>query len=268
LSDPYLIKSTRLSLRVPDEEDAQALLALLNQEDFILNIRDKEIRTIAQAKQNIIDEILPHFKAHGFCLYAMDTDQDRFIGLCGLIKRPELDIPDIGYALRTEFQNKGYVTEAGKAVRDYAFNQLTLDKFAAICNPENLASIAVLNKIGMRFVKGFHMESDNKMLKYFEQTKGIPIRDCRNLGPKTEQQLNQIGISNLQDIKTLGVINTYLKLETLADFKPSLNFLYALEGAIQDRAWQDIAAEQKHDLVMALESRRDLNALFEKSNDQ
>ena len=163
-----LLKTTRLSLRVPDKSDASALLSLFNQPDFIDNIRDKNIRTIADAEAEIENVIHEHYQAHGFCLYAMDYADTACVGLCGLIKRPELAYPDIGFATRTEFQNLGLTTEACIAIVSHATEQLGLLKLAAIANPDNMASITVLNKAGFGFVDGMQLEEDGPILKYFE----------------------------------------------------------------------------------------------------
>ena len=168
MPDAVVLETARMTLRVPDKADAQALLSLYNQDDFIDNIRDKNIRTVAEAEEEIEKLILPHYKEHGFCLYAMDYDGHRCIGLTGLVKRPELDLPDLGYATRSEFQGLGLTTEACRGVVLYAGKTLGLKKLAAIVNPDNMASITVLNKSGFAFVDGFQMEENGPLLKYFE----------------------------------------------------------------------------------------------------
>ena len=168
MADHVILETARLVLRVPDKSDAEQLLALYNQADFINNIRDKNIRTIAESEEEIENLILPHFEEHGFCLYAMDYDEQRCIGLCGLIKRPELALPDLGYATLSGFQGQGLTTEACQAIVAYAKNTLGLTKVAAIVNPDNMASIVVLNRTGFGFIDGIQMEENGPLLKYFE----------------------------------------------------------------------------------------------------
>jgi RimJ/RimL family protein N-acetyltransferase len=163
-----VFSTRRMTLRLPRISDAPQLLSLVNQADFIANIRDKNIHTIEDAEHEITDVMLGHYREHGFCLYAMDLGNEPMIGLCGLIKRPELAIPDIGFAIRSEFQNKGLVTEAGVAVLQHAFVDLKLATIAAIVRPDNLASISVIDKLGMRFVDGIQLYDNEPRLKYFE----------------------------------------------------------------------------------------------------
>ena len=46
--------------------------------------------------------------------------------------------------------NKGYATEAARALIHYGFSHLGIHRIIAHCDPENAASWKVLEKIGMR----------------------------------------------------------------------------------------------------------------------
>lgn len=74
------------------------------------------------------------------------------IGWCGL--QPFDPIPDkkeIFYGLSPAYWDKGYMTEAAGAILKYGFEILNLDEIVAGVKPENVASIAVLEKIGLVF---------------------------------------------------------------------------------------------------------------------
>lgn len=60
--------------------------------------------------------------------------------------------PEFGlfYAISPHHQRRGYATEAGQALVDYAFGQLNLKRIVATTNFDNLASIAVMRKLGMQ----------------------------------------------------------------------------------------------------------------------
>lgn len=80
---------------------------------------------------------------------------NEFIGWCGLKYRVEIDKVDVGYRLHQKFWGKGFATEAAKRSIDYGFNDLHLNQIFAAAHAENLASIKVLEKIGMHFI-GFN----------------------------------------------------------------------------------------------------------------
>ena len=89
------------------------------------------------------------------------------------------------------------------------------------------------------------------------------LKDLKGLGPKSAKQLNAIGINNKSDLEKIGAINAFIKLTENNPGKVSLNFLYALVGALEDRHWQDIARNEKQRLLMELEGYKEFNKLFD-----
>jgi len=63
----------------------------------------------------------------------------------------------------------------------------------------------------------------------------MTLKDPKDLGPKSEKQLNGVGIFTRSDLKQIGPVNAFIKLSNASDFKPSLNFLYAMVGALEDK---------------------------------
>ncbi|GAA0337777.1 GNAT family protein [Bacillus carboniphilus] len=57
---------------------------------------------------------------------------------------------EIGWVFNPKFYNKGFASEAAYAVLDYGFNELKLHRIIATCQPENIGSYRVMEKIGMR----------------------------------------------------------------------------------------------------------------------
>jgi ribosomal-protein-alanine N-acetyltransferase len=56
---------------------------------------------------------------------------------------------ELGYIFNPRYHNKGYATEASAAILGYGFDDLHAHKIVAFCNPRNIASWRVLEKIGM-----------------------------------------------------------------------------------------------------------------------
>jgi ribosomal-protein-alanine N-acetyltransferase len=57
------------------------------------------------------------------------------------------------YALAPAYRRHGYTTEAVQAMVDYAFHELHLKRILAETNYDNLASMGVMRKLGMRIEK-------------------------------------------------------------------------------------------------------------------
>jgi DNA transformation protein and related proteins len=74
---------------------------------------------------------------------------------------------------------------------------------------------------------------------------GIKIR---NVGPKSQAWLRQVGIRTTEEIRSLGAFEAFLKVRR-GGFKASLNLVYALAGAEDDVHWQDLLPERKAELL-------------------
>lgn len=75
----------------------------------------------------------------------------------------------------------------------------------------------------------------------------------RNIGPKSMAWLRQTGIRSLEDLHAVGSLAAYVRIKR-AGFKPSLNLLYALEGALLDCHWQEIPDARRSELVIAADA--------------
>lgn len=75
----------------------------------------------------------------------------------------------------------------------------------------------------------------------------------KNIGPKSMAWLRQTGIRTQADLEAVGSLAAYVRIKR-AGFKPSLNMLYAMEGAILGCHWQDIPAERRSELIIAADA--------------
>ncbi len=75
----------------------------------------------------------------------------------------------------------------------------------------------------------------------------------RNIGPKSAAWLRQVGLRSLDEIAAIGTVEAFMKVRR-AGFKPSLNLLYALEGAVLDCHWQEVPDVRRTELVSAAEA--------------
>lgn len=86
------------------------------------------------------------------------------------------------------------------------------------------------------------------------QTSNSPrLRELQGLGKVSEQHLIMVGIDCESKLRDVGGVEAFRRLRKHPDLNPSLNFLYALVGAIEDRSWLEVAREERESLLMALE---------------
>jgi DNA transformation protein and related proteins len=75
----------------------------------------------------------------------------------------------------------------------------------------------------------------------------------RNIGPKSAAWLRQVGLHTPQDLSEAGPVEAFMRVRR-AGFKPSLNLLYALEGALLDCHWQDVPEPRRQALAQEVEA--------------
>jgi RimJ/RimL family protein N-acetyltransferase len=144
--------TARLTLREFQPHDAPFILELLNEEGFLRFIGDKGVRTLADARDYLLAGPLQSYQRFGFGLYLVSLRSDGTpIGMCGLVKRDTLADVDIGFAFLMRHWSKGYAAESAAGVLAYGRDTLGLARIVAITALENTVSMAVLEKIGLRW---------------------------------------------------------------------------------------------------------------------
>jgi RimJ/RimL family protein N-acetyltransferase len=78
---------------------------------------------------------------------------------------------EIGWVISPGQQGRGYATEGAGALLDFAFSALGCHRMVATCQPENVASWRVMEKLGMRreahFRQGLYQETGEWWDEYF-----------------------------------------------------------------------------------------------------
>ncbi len=161
------ITTSRLILEEFIVEEAPFILELLNDPAFLQFIGDRDVKTIADAEDYILHKLRPSYEQYGFGFYITRLKENRVpIGLCGLVKRDNLDDVDVGFAFLPQFRGGGYAFEAASAVMDYGINQHHLTRIIAITDPTNANSIKLLEKLGLSYEKNMRWD-DGFELKLF-----------------------------------------------------------------------------------------------------
>lgn len=162
-----VIKTSRLDLRELNFSDADFILELLNEAGFIRFIGDKGVRTLADARDYILQGPMDSYARNGFGLYAACLRDGTRIGICGLVKREGLSDPDVGFAFLSRYWSSGYAVESAAAVLAHARDSLRITRVVAITSPDNWSSIAVLEKIGLHFERMIRLVDHSPELKLF-----------------------------------------------------------------------------------------------------
>jgi [ribosomal protein S5]-alanine N-acetyltransferase len=161
------LRTERLELRELVLEDDEFILKLLNEDGFLRFIGDKGVRTLADAREYLSKGPIDSYRRYGFGLYLTSLRGSEPIGICGLVKRDSLPDVDVGFAFLEQYWSKGYAAESAAAVLAWGREHLRLSRIIAITAPDNAGSIAVLQKIGLRFERMVTLPGDSQELRLF-----------------------------------------------------------------------------------------------------
>ena len=153
-----ILETERLILRELTTDDADFMLGLMNEPGFIKYVTDRGLRTPADAAAYISEKLLPSYGRFGFGFYRVELKASATaLGICGLVKRDDLEDVDVGFAISERFCGKGYAYEAAAAVMHYGRNVLGLPRIVGVTAPDNRASIHLLEKLGLKLQRRFHL---------------------------------------------------------------------------------------------------------------
>ncbi len=109
-------------------------------------------KNIEETRENL-NEFLEEYEKDGLGAWGIEHRSDK--KLIGIINT---SIPhrinrrvELGYTISRAYWGQGFATEAVKALIDFGFDKINLVRIEAVVLPENLASVRVLEKSGMRF---------------------------------------------------------------------------------------------------------------------
>lgn len=105
--------------------------------------------------QAFLELTIAHYEDPGMAVSAVIvTVTGELAGWAGLSVPtflPEiLSAVEVGWRLGEHYRGRGYATEAGRAWLRYGFEELNLAKLVSICEPDNVASVAVMRRLGFK----------------------------------------------------------------------------------------------------------------------
>ncbi|MGV8917251.1 MAG: GNAT family N-acetyltransferase [Pseudomonas sp.] len=147
--------TSRLLLRPPQPDDLDAFFAIHGDPATNQFNPSGPCPSIEQA-QEYLTTWIKHWHDHGFGQWAITTQAEphTVIGFGGVSFRQYGDVQrlNLGYRFAASAWGRGYATELSQAGLDFAFLELAMSEVYAVVRPGHLASIHVLQKIGMHQV--------------------------------------------------------------------------------------------------------------------
>ncbi|MFN8635565.1 MAG: GNAT family protein [Chloroflexota bacterium] len=140
------LRTPRLLLRPPTLDDADSYFEMIN--DPELN-RFGSGRTVSRemATQTVRQIVARQGERRLELVVTLDGP---VIGRVMLVVDPPNRSASVGYGLLPAYWGRGLATEATTATVAYVFERLSLDRVWARADPRNVASLRVLEKVGMQ----------------------------------------------------------------------------------------------------------------------
>lgn len=150
--DSPVFETKRLMLRQLSPADAEDYFEIASSPVVTAQTTWKR-HLILEDSKNYIKKIMQRYENQEEYHWAIVYQQTgKVIGRTGLIRiDPEHDKAELGYVLSHHYWNQGIVTEATRAVIDYAFCELGINRVEARCNAHNTGSYRVMEKLGLQF---------------------------------------------------------------------------------------------------------------------
>ena len=146
---PERVETERLALRKPCLDDALIIFAAWAQDREVTRYLTWRPHERIEETQEFVQSCLRAWENETRFPYMITLKESNEV--IGMID-PRIEGPKmgIGYGAARAFWGKGYITEAARAIIDWAFQQRSIYRVYATTDVENIASRRVLEKVGMK----------------------------------------------------------------------------------------------------------------------
>lgn len=143
------LMTKRLSLRPVATADVRPLHALWTQEPVRRFLWDGEIVPLEQARE-IVERNRTLIETFGLGIFGLrEHGSGTLLGFAGFWHFHEPPALELLYGVASEHWGRGFATEAARRVVDHGFETLGFETIGASTDPPNVASMRVLEKLGM-----------------------------------------------------------------------------------------------------------------------
>lgn len=145
------IEASRVSLRWLELADAPDLYRIFSDPEVMAYWSSPPMTEESEARE-LVESIHRSFEAHGLYEWGIARrEDDRVIGTVTLWHLDERNRrAEIGFTLVREVWGRGYMKEALSAAFDFAFGPMNMTRIEADVDPENAASLRLLEGLGFR----------------------------------------------------------------------------------------------------------------------
>lgn len=157
-----ILRTARLTLLPPGRENL-ADLERLKADERVFGFMLHGVRSPARTREELEDDI-DFWEVRGYGTWCVhETESRDFLGICGLMERPDGRGVALRYALWPECRGKGFAREAARATIAFG-HRAGLKRIIAIARETNESSRGVSSAIGMRECGEFHHQGHRMLV--------------------------------------------------------------------------------------------------------
>jgi RimJ/RimL family protein N-acetyltransferase len=143
------LDTPRLELRPFRADDAPAAHRVYSDPDVMRYVATGPLADESLTAR-LLQDYIAHQQASGYSFWAVvERESGALMGDAGLYRTPTGEV-ELGYTLGRPWWGRGYATEAAGAWLETAFARLGIAEVVALAEPANVASLRVLEKLGMQ----------------------------------------------------------------------------------------------------------------------
>lgn len=144
------LETSRLTLREIVESDAENIFRIHGDAEYMKWFGSDPVRDLDGAAKLVATFASWREEPVSGARWAVELrDQPGLIGTCGLFRwNRNWRSCIVGYEIAPAHQGRGYVKEALKAIINWGFREVQLNRIEAQVHPDNTASLALLEALG------------------------------------------------------------------------------------------------------------------------
>jgi RimJ/RimL family protein N-acetyltransferase len=149
----------RLFLRPFTPDDAEEYWPLVSFPEVLRYTGEQPQMSLEGVRQILLSRPIRDYSVHGFGRMAcIEKSSGRLVGFSGLKYLEDLREVDVGYRFLPDCWGKGYATESAHALMQDGIDKHGITRIIGLVQPENAASVRVLNKLGLTFERKIRPE--------------------------------------------------------------------------------------------------------------
>ncbi|WP_329741023.1 GNAT family N-acetyltransferase [Dyella sp. A6] len=163
-----VIETARLRLTALTEKHFNDYASMLADPDSTRWIGDGQPLDRTNAWRSLA-MLIGHWQLRGYGMWALELkDTGEFIGRVGLFHPEGWPDLELGWMLKPEHRHRGFATEAGNAVLDFAWNKLHAPRVISLVRIGNDASDRVAERLGGEHIEDMDFYgSDTHVFAYY-----------------------------------------------------------------------------------------------------